>query len=105
LGFGISGRQLLDFALEVMCGLLQDVQRRAQFIVLCRECADGSVVPPLACEERFEVPLDLVARITISVDGAGHPLDSVYAGVVRLESERHVPIDVIDDGGVELLLA
>jgi hypothetical protein len=104
LGFGICGRQLLDLALEAVRGLLNDAQRRAQFVVLRDKRAHGSVVPPLPCEQRLEVPLDLVARVAVPVDGAGHPVDGVDAGVMRFQTERHVPIDVIDDGGVELLL-
>ena len=69
------------------------------------ERAHGGVVPPFACEKRLEVPLDLVARIPVPVDGPRHPFDRVDARVMSLQPERHVSIDVINEGGVELLLA
>src|SRR5690242_18093276 len=105
LDCGICRRKLLDFALEAVRGLLDDAQRRPEFFLLCGERPHGGVVPSFPCEERLEVPFDFVARVPVPVDRASHPVDRVDARVVRLQTERHVSIDVFNESGVELLLA
>ncbi len=88
-----------------MCGLLNDAHGGAQLLVLRRECSDGRVVAPFTREQRLEVALDLILRPLAPVHGAADPVDRLEARVMRLDADRHVAVEMIDDDGVELLLA
>src|ERR1043166_6772146 len=88
-----------------MDALLNDADRRAQFFMLRGERGHRRIVAPLAREQRLEMPLEMVPRAFASVDGVADPLDRPDARVVRLVADIDVAVDVIDEHGVEFLLA